>query len=83
MQEYKTNVDITPSCLVLVAYEEIQRVATSGTGSDEDAPADAEETGRQSTALLEKTASGKIIWKHVHETWIEGKSPTFKSKALI
>ena len=32
-------------------------------------------TARLTTAILEITASKKVLWRHVHETWIDGKSP--------
>ena len=56
--------------LALVAYLEIQRHQASSS-------AETTTTTRQSTALLERTtdSSGKILWRHVHETWVEGKSP--------
>lgn len=55
--------------VAMVAYIEIQRMGSENF-----------ETARQSTAVWERTPTGKVVWRHVHETWVEGKVPT-SSKA--
>jgi len=49
----------------MVMYDEIQRMG----------PQDKAGTARRSTALIEKLEDGSVKWKHVHETWIEGRGP--------
>jgi hypothetical protein len=66
------QVTTTPNPLFLVAYQEWQREGQTV-------------TARVSTALLEiiitssnhnHNNNNKVLWRHFHETWMDGKSPT-------
>jgi hypothetical protein len=74
------QVTTTPNPVFLVSYQEWQRDGQSV-------------TARVSTALLEiittssnnnNNNNNKVLWRHVHETWMDGKSPTdIMNKATI